>query len=217
MDFIYIINKFPSLSKNDIDQDHVSEQILSISDILRSVFLLSNSLLHENNFFIICLDQFLEFPKELMIFFQGDKLRYLAPDERGILYLLLKIHKIITGEGNKKQERKEHAKFIQLQRAQSTPGIFMQKISIENIWQMHKFQAENYIIIGNFSNKYNRIQSVFELQETITSNSVLIIPTTDLNFDFPEEWNLYEFNSMDWKEKFYVSELISYIQANIAE
>lgn len=216
MDVILVIDKFPSLSKSDINQSKIPQSALKISDFLRSIFLLSNNLLHENNFIVYCANHFSSTPRGLIIFFHGKLLRYLAPDERGILFLLLKIHKIITGEGGKKRERRESLKFQNMLKAQSTPGIVLKQGSSQEIWDLHPALGNQYIIIGNVNQMYPDLNTWSEFESKLHSSPVFVFShSNDFKISPPNESTISNFTEDSWKAKFYESELISYIQAKI--
>ena len=218
MDVILGINKFPSLSKSDINQGKIPINALKIADFLRSIFLLSNTLLHDNNFIVFCTNHFSSTPNGLIIVFHGKLLRYLAPDERGILFLLLKIHKIITGEGGKKQEKKESLKFQNMLKAQSTPGIFLKRANSQEIWDLNPTLGNNYILIGNHNQEHPKLNTWKEFESKLNSSTVLVFSQIN-NFLIspPDTSSIYDFIEDSWKAKFYESELISYIQAKITD
>ncbi len=216
MDVILCINSFPSLTKSQINEGNLSNTIIEIADFLRSTFLLSNSLIHENNLIIYCSNQFVASHEGLIIFFNGIRLRYLAPDERGILFLLLKIHKIITGGGGKKQERKEHSKFINNAKAESTPGIYMKRGLFHDIWELHPSLGKDYILIGNTRKQCSEQISLNNLDDVIHPKIALIFNhDSDLDFDPPSPNSLLELKRNSWKSMFFESELISLIQSKI--
>ncbi|TFG20822.1 MAG: hypothetical protein EU530_02065 [Promethearchaeota archaeon] len=218
MDVILGIEKFPPLSKFDINQGKIPEIALKIADFLRSIFLLSNTLLHGNNFIIYCSEHFQSPPKGLIIVFHGKLLRYLAPDERGILFLLLKIQKIITGEGGKRQEKKESLKFENMLKAQSTPGIFLKRGSSREIWDMNLPIGNQYINVGNLNQEYPTLNTWNELESKLNSATVLVFSQIGhFLISPPNVTSIYDFVEDSWKAKFYESELISYIQAKITE
>lgn len=218
MDIILTIENFPPLSKSIINEGNVPILILEIANLLRSTFLLSNTLLHNNNFIIYCINQFPAHPNGLILFFCGRKLRYLAPDERGILFLFLKIHKIITGEGGKKQEKKEYVKFRQSLKAQSTPGIYVKKGDFNEIWEMFPHLGKDYVIVGDGSPISANLCSFDELDEAIHSKSVIVFnKAKKFVFVPPCYSSIRYFADEVWKAKFYESELISLIQSKITD
>ncbi|MHA1109994.1 MAG: hypothetical protein ACTSR4_08050 [Candidatus Hodarchaeales archaeon] len=218
MDVFLILDKFPVLSKSIINSGEIPPPHIKIADFLRSIFLLSNTLLHDNNFIVFCTNHFPSTPNGLIIVFHGKLLRYLAPDERGILFLLLKIHKIITGEGGKKQEKKESLKFQNMLKAQSTPGIFLKRGTSQEIWDLNPILGNNYIIIGNHNLTHPKLNTWNELESKLNSSTVLVFSQIN-NFLIspPGTSSIYDFMEDSWKAKFYESELISYIQAKITD
>jgi hypothetical protein len=219
MDIILTLEKFPRLSKLAINQGNLPNSSILISDFLRSTYLLSNTLLHDNNLIIFCSNHFFSQPKGLLVFFYGKQLRYLAPDERGIEFLLLKICKIITGEGGKKQEMRESEKFRQFFKAQSTPGIYLKRGNFKDIWDMFSPRSNAFYIIGKNAQAYPIINSFEELEEKVDTKSTLVFLLDEQSEFTPPNSNINIFHFIDntWKDKFYHSELISYIQAKITQ
>ncbi len=218
MDVILGIGKFPPLSKSNINQGKIPENALKIANFLRSIFLLSNTLLHENNFIIYCSEHFPSPPKGLIIIFYGKNLRYLAPDERGILFLLLKIQKIITGEGGKKQEKKESLKFQNMLKAQSTPGIFLKRGISREIWDMNLPIGTQHIFVGDLNQEHPKLNTWNQLESKLNSSTLLIFSQIGHFLTSPPNvTSIYDFVEDSWKAKFYENELISYIQAKITE
>jgi len=216
MDVILCINSFPSLTKSQINEGKIPSDIIEIADFLRNTFLLSNSLIQQNNLIIYCSNQFLVFPASLIIFFNGFHLRYLAPDERGILFLLLKVHKIISGQGGKKQERKEHKKFLNNAKAQSTPGIYLKRGTLSDTWELHPSLGKDYILIGNTRNQYLEQISLNNLDDAIHPDIVLVFNhCSDFDFSPPSQTSLSVLERNSWKSMFFESELISLIQSKI--
>ena len=216
MDVILVIDKFPILTKSDINQGKIPQSALKIADFLRAIFLLSNTLLNGNNFIIYCANHFTSPPYGLIIFFHGKSIRYLAPDERGIVFLLLKIHKIITGEGGKKKDRRESLKFENMLKAQSTPGIFLKRGSSQEIWDLYPEIGNQYIVIGKIKQKYTNLNTWSEFNNKLNFSTVLVFSHSD-NFKISphNKSSICNFTEDSWKAKFYESELISYIQAKI--
>lgn len=218
MDVILSLDKFPILSKTEINNGNIPPNGIIISNFLRSIFLLSNTLLHENNLILYCSNQFSSPPKGLIIYFYGANLRYLAPDERETLFLLLKIHKIITGEGGKKQEKKESEKFQKMQKAQSTPGTYVIRGGWEDIWSVHKSQGKTFVYFGETAQGYSELINFTDLENIVNAQSVLVFKMEDQLFNEPPlDSKVYSFIDISWKAKFYQSELISYIQAKITQ
>ena len=217
MDVILTLDKFPLLSKLTINQGKLPNSSILISNFLRSTFLLSNTLLHDNNLIVFCSNHFSSSPKGLIVSFYGKKLRYLAPDERGTLFLLLKICRIISGEGGKKQEKKEAEKFRQFLKAQSTPGIYLKRGDFNNIWDMYSPTGNAYYIIGENTQQYPKLNSFEELEKALEPQSILVFPMDEGSEFTPPHSNINIMHFIDstWKDKFYQSELISYIQAKI--
>jgi hypothetical protein len=217
MDVILAIDNFPILSKQNINNGKIPPNALKIANFLRAIFLLSNSLLNDNNFVIFI-------PKRpsskfgLLILFNGERLRYLAPDERGILFLLLKVCKILTGKGGKKKEIKESMKFRNMEKCQSTPGVFLKQGPVESLWDIYPQDGKKFIFFDAYPPESNDLHSWEELFTTITDNIVLVFPQNN-NMVFLENDNiqLYAFRDQSWKAKFYESELISYLQSKILQ
>jgi len=214
MDVILGVDQFPSLTKDEINQGQTSQELMRIADFLRSTFLLSNSFIHDNNFVLFCRNQSQGFPKGLIILFKGVKLRYLAPDERGILFLLLKIDKIINGKGGKKRERREYNKFRSESIAQSTPGIYVQNGNWGDIWNIYFPSDSKYVFFDDNPYATHRLDSFEELFEILTPQIILVFSKNPI---IPVEHTSFVFVNQSWKAKFYESELITYIQAKITK
>ena len=215
MDVILFMNQFPSLSKSQINEGNIPRETLKIADFLRSIFLLSNSLLHENNLVIYCQNQFPKAPHGLTLFFSGKRIRYLSPDERGIVFLLYKIHKILSGVGGKKQEKREFVRFQQFEKAQSTPGIYLKRGESGDMWNLLNEDRDKFFIFGKRISDHPHI-ILEDVEKKINHNSVLVFFSEDeMDFKPPLKSLFYYCDDMSWKAKFYQSELISYIQAKL--
>ena len=91
MDFILIIERLPLLTKKEINNGDYPSNLSEIVSVIRNVFLLSNNIRKENNLIIFCSDQFNQDCRSLIILLEGNKLRYIAPDERTTIFILQKV------------------------------------------------------------------------------------------------------------------------------
>lgn len=111
--FLLILEKIIEYDKKIIDKGLTPQKIYELCSCIREVFCLSYSI-RKNNFL------YLYFQKEhVLVKFEGNKLRYLGPDERSQALLLEKAL-------NKVKEEININKNIWIK---STPGIFVRKFS----------------------------------------------------------------------------------------
>jgi hypothetical protein len=152
----------------------------------------------------------------LLVFFRGRLIRYLAPDERGIMFLLLKVYNILTGNSNKKKDKREILKFNGYKVAESTPGIYLQRISTSGFWELHG-EPDQIIAIQNAEDSTDRIP-LHELLDRITKNSTIVFSKSHLsNLKIPDGYSPINFLLDLTNANFYESELISYIQYKVLE
>lgn len=232
MDFLLLLQHFPDLNKKEIDSGVISEKASKIASIFRTIFLLSNGIRSENNLSIYCTENLIE-GKSFLIDIKGEKLRYLSPDERSTLLLLLKIHKIINGNSNKKLDKREIKKFNEYHWAQSTPGIFLKKCNLDEfklIFEDKQMQKDSIFVIQNSSmntflvnrEKYNKnadikIYSEFDrLIGHVRNNSLFFIMIESLEKDLVRFFKTFDkliiFQNQKMNQHFFEWNLIAIIQ-----
>ncbi len=126
--FFFIKDAFPALAKHDVDMCIVDEKLVTICDELRAVFFLSRVMRKER-------DAIFYFEQDkLAIWFSGATLRYLGPDERSMLMLLVKAQEkarglAMHGTGGTLPDRQANARWVE-----STPGILVRSVpSIKDV------------------------------------------------------------------------------------
>ena len=111
-DFLLILNKLSNFSKIDIDQGKTPLDVYRICGCIRNIFCLSYSIRKSNTFYIYLLNS------KLILKFDGNRLRYLGPDERSQSLLLNKALNLSV-----QREWKDEDIWVK-----STPGIFIKKL-----------------------------------------------------------------------------------------
>ncbi|GAI62474.1 unnamed protein product [marine sediment metagenome] len=139
VNFLILIEKFPKFSKSDVDVGKTPIYVYNLCSIIRESFCLSYSIRKNNNLYLYFK------ALQLLIKYEGKKLRFLGSDERSQAILLNKaLEKII---GNDKLQTQEWEK--------STPGIFVKRLSnsgfiLENI---NNILHNKIVFIAEFENK----------------------------------------------------------------
>ncbi len=114
-EFLLILEKISNYSKKDVDQGKIPPDIYSICACIRNVFCLSYSIRKDNTFYLFIAKS------NLIIKFDGKRLKYLGPDERSQSLLL-----------NKALNLSNHTSMkIEASWIKSTPGIFIQNFPSE--------------------------------------------------------------------------------------
>lgn len=229
MDYLIIIDKFPTLIKKEINEGDIPKQSIEISSILHSIFLLSNQMRKDNNLNIICINHFDE-PKNktLLVQIKGNELRYLSPDERVTLLILQKIFMVVDGKSNKKIYRRTIQDFKIGNKVQTTPGIKIQKIDPMQYWNNIKY--DNYIIIeesqikfdsvlGSFKNINNEsdlesLTTALEKQSKNSKKSLIIFNLSNeneiLKYIFGEKTTI--FHNKEFMSRFFSWDIINLIE-----
>ena len=84
MNIILFLSQLPSFSKHDIDCGNTPPLVYELIEACRCAFFLSHAIRQDVNFVIHI------YQDDLLICYQGDKLRYLGPDERSQALILRK-------------------------------------------------------------------------------------------------------------------------------
>jgi len=122
VNFLILIEKFPKFSKSNIDVGKTPNYVYILCSIIRESFCLSYSIRKNNNLYL-----YFE-SIQLLMKYDGKKLRFLGSDERSQALLLKRALEKINGVGKVKTQEWE----------KSTPGIFVKRLSnyssiLENI------------------------------------------------------------------------------------
>jgi hypothetical protein len=139
VNFLILIEKFPKFSKSDVDVGKTPIYVYNLCSIIRESFCLSYSIRKNNNLYLYFK------ALQLLIKYEGKKLRFLGSDERSQAILLNKaLEKII---GDEKLQTQEWEK--------STPGIFVKRLPnsgfiLENI---NNILHNKIVFIAEFENK----------------------------------------------------------------
>ena len=105
-----------------------------------------------------------------------------------------------------------------MEKAQSTPGIFLKRGGIQEIWKMYPTIGKEYITFGNSSQQYPELRTWAELENKMKNDTTLVFThRNDLEFSPPSNKHIFSFLEKSWKAKFYESELISLIQSKIID
>lgn len=139
VNFLILIEKFPKFSKSDIDVGKTPIYVYNLCSIIRESFCLSYSIRKNNNLYL-----YFE-SLQLLIKYEGKKLRFLGSDERSQAILLNKALEKINGDEKVKTQEWE----------KSTPGIFVKRLSnsgsiLENI---NNILHNKIVFIAEFENK----------------------------------------------------------------
>lgn len=112
VNFLILIEKFPKFSKSDIDVGKTPIYVYNLCSIIRESFCLSYSIRKNNNLYL-----YFE-SLQLLIKYEGKKLRFLGSDERSQALLLKRALEKINGDEKVKTQEWE----------KSTPGIFIKRL-----------------------------------------------------------------------------------------
>ena len=139
VNFLILIEKFPNFSKSDIDVGKTPIYVYNICSIIREAFCLSYSIRKNNNLYL-----YFE-SLQLLIKYEGKKLRFLGSDERSQAILLNKALENKNGYGKVKTH----------EWVKSTPGIFVKRLPnsgsiLENI---NNILHNKIVFIAEFENK----------------------------------------------------------------
>ncbi|TFG16107.1 MAG: hypothetical protein EU531_07645, partial [Promethearchaeota archaeon] len=165
-EFLLIAEKISKYNKEDIDQGRTPLDVYKICSCLRNVFCLSYNIRKGNIFYIYIMN------KDLMVKFDGKKLKYLGPDERSQSLLLIKALNI-----SHQREYNNQDGWIK-----STPGIFIKKLPHYKNPEDFYNSLPNEILI-TFSNKNNSIFDIMEISPNILKQleDWLFIFNSDIN------------------------------------
>ena len=147
-EFLLLLEDISNYSKKEVDQGKIPLDIYFICSCIRNVFCLSYSIRNDNIFYLFITKH------NLIIKFDGRRLKYLGPDERSQSLLLNKALNLSNQKNIKKK----------LDWIKSTPGI-----SIQN------FPAEQNLvdILNSITNKD---LVIFNGDETLSSDFIKISP-----------------------------------------
>lgn len=139
VNFLILIEKFPKFTKSDIDVGKTPIYVHNLCSIIRESFCLSYSIRKNNNLYL-----YFE-SLQLLIKYEGKKLRFLGSDERSQALLLKRALEKINGDEKVKTQEWE----------KSTPGIFVKRLSnsgsiLENI---NNILHNKIVFIAEFENK----------------------------------------------------------------
>lgn len=191
MDFILIIERLPLLTKKEINNGDYPSNLSEIASVIRNVFLLSNNIRKENNLIIFCSDQFNQDCRSLIILLEGNKLRYIAPDERTTIFILQKVLGVALELSKKKIYQKDIKKFKNNEWANSTPGISIKRSEFIEIWEL--FNADTMLLLNikfekrGLSDEISDIASNLEILSMKINKSTAILLNLDNNLEFNEE------------------------------
>ncbi len=146
VNFLILIEKFPKFSKSNIDVGKTPIYVYNLCSIIRESFCLSYSIRKNNNLYL-----YFE-SLQLLIKYDGKKLRFLGSDERSQAILLNKaIDKIDKNEKVNDEKWK-----------QSTPGIFVKKLpNFNSIFESnHEIFRNKLAIVFDFKCKELTLDSI---------------------------------------------------------
>lgn len=174
VNFILLNKELTFFTKKDVDKGITPLDVYKLCSSIRETFCLSYSIRKNNNLFLI-------FQKRsILVKLNGDKLRYLGPDERSQALLLEKA--LVKGNEEKNVQNKEWKK--------STPGIYVRKFP--NIYSLISFinsicNGPSFFLINK--NQFSEINTnIFDFRESVIKDldlSSFIIPNYNfLNGEF---------------------------------
>lgn len=139
VNFLILIEKFPKFSKSDIDVGKTPIYVYNLCSIIRESFCLSYSIRKNNNLYL-----YFE-SLQLLIKYEGKKLRFLGSDERSQAILLNKALEKINGDEKVKTQEWEN----------STPGIFVKRLpnSGSILENLNNILHNKIVFIAEFENK----------------------------------------------------------------
>lgn len=157
VNFLLLVKKLTNYNKKDIDVGKTPLEIYTICSCIREAFCLSYAIRKENKLFLY-------FQNEgVLIKFEGNRLKYLGPDERSQALLLRKaIDKIsLVNSSNIEDWRK------------STPGIYIRNFSNNEsfIKYFKSFPCFNPIFLIN-NNDLGKVNSYLTVNEFETLNTI---------------------------------------------
>lgn len=181
VNFLLLLEEIINYTKKDIDKGKTPLKVYKICSCIREAFCLSYAIRKENVLYLY-------FQKEhVLIKFEGQKLRYLGPDERSQALLLNKVlNKIYEKYDN------EDSDWII-----STPGILGKKFSsnIEFIeFFISKSYGKNNFIIDPYLNKgkSKQFQNLDKILGPINEFDFFIIPAYDVQTTNTEVVDLFK-------------------------
>lgn len=157
VNFLLLVKNLINYNKKDIDVGKTPLEIYKICSCIRETFCLSYAIRKENNLFIFIQND------GILIKFEGNKLKYLGPDERSQALLLRKaIDKVNLFNSSDIENWKK-----------STPGIYVRKFSNNEsfIKYFKSFVFFNPIFLIN-DNDVGKVNSYLTVNEFETLNTL---------------------------------------------
>lgn len=141
INLILFYEKIPNYTKTDIDKGNTPIEIYEICSCIRETFCLSYGIRKSNKLLLYFQE------KNILVEFNGKKLRYLGPDERSQALLL---NKALEKAGNNKNIRND--KWIE-----STPGINVRNLSTNNSFLifLNSLNDKRFVFICDQISPYN--------------------------------------------------------------
>ncbi len=84
--FYILLNRIPELTKRDVDQGEIIDEVSELCSCIRNALFLSHDVRRDVEVHLVLIDEMRK------ITISGRDLRYLSPDERSICMLLIKLH-----------------------------------------------------------------------------------------------------------------------------
>ena len=139
VNFLILIEKFPKFSKSNIDEGKTPIYVYNLCSIIRESFCLSYSIRKSNNLYL-----YFE-SIQLLMKYDGKKLRFLGSDERSQALLLKRALEKINGSEKVKTQEWE----------KSTPGIFVKRLPISGsiLENIDNILHNKIVFITEFENK----------------------------------------------------------------
>ena len=161
VNFLILIEKIIDFSKKDIDKGNTPLEIYKICSSIRTAFCLSYNIRKNNNLFLYFQEN------KILIKFEGDKLRYVGPDERSQAILLRKALNQIN-----QNTMVDNPDWIK-----STPGIYVKVFSTNQSFILWLKSLE--------------LKHIVCISESISINEFPFLAHT---YDFPK---IKKFSSLD--------------------
>ncbi|MFW9938351.1 MAG: hypothetical protein ACFFD5_11930 [Candidatus Thorarchaeota archaeon] len=165
VNFLLLINKISAYSKKDIDQGKTPLDVYQLCSCIRDAFCLSYSIRKENNLYLYFQE------RNVLIKFEGKKLKFLSSDERSQALLL---YKALNLNSEKISFDNWH---------KSTPGIYLKKLyDLDAIIEIMRLREIISVLIVNTYNERDYLWEIIEFDQIKNPEECLyIIPIYSLS------------------------------------
>jgi tRNA pseudouridine-54 N-methylase len=165
INFLILIESILNYSKHDIDLGHTPKIIIQLCLCLKEAFFLTKKIRKCVNFYIYIIEN------EILIKFEGKKLKYLGPDERSQSILLEK-----ALQKNFLIKNSNSNIFIK-----STPGIFVKKTKFEVFIKNQKDVHTLIVLKSSLEEKIEDLEVITEIKKCTNPKSSIFICILNCN------------------------------------